>query len=343
MIVDAKNDLLAELAFRRDQKNPFRTHWLDQLEAGKIRLQVCPFATVNTDVLPEMGLRRGLEGVLAFQRAIRENQDRVFEVSCREDLERVGTDKRLGLMLAMESTEALGYDAEAIDAFWNLGLRMTSLTWNRRTPFADGVAEQSDGGLSNLGRQLIDRMNGMGMIIDLAHASPRTFSQVIERVDQAQIVVSHAACDSVYRSPRNVTDEQLKMLAQRDGVIGIMFGPSLIDPKKPTMERVVDHIDHAVQTIGIKNVGLGSSFREQLNRTVPMGTIPEMNILEAWSIDEHIRGLEGPAGYPALMEALERRQYRGPDLEALLSGNFMRLFKRALPSRDSSTTPKAQA
>src|SRR5262249_13158954 len=161
-----KNDFLAELTFRRDEATEVGSYWLDALSKGGVQLQVCPFATVNTDALPELGLRRGVENVAAFNRLIRENPDRAFAVRYTEDLDHVRPGSRIGLMLAMESTEALGYDHETISVFWELGLRMASLTWNRRTPFADGVTETSDGGLSGLGRRLVDLMNELGMIID---------------------------------------------------------------------------------------------------------------------------------------------------------------------------------
>src|SRR5262245_52257172 len=120
MIVDAKNDFLAELAYRREDATAVGSYWLDALQKGGVQLQVCPFATVNTDALPELGLRRGLEGVAAFNRLIKENPERAFAIRHAEDLENVKSGGRIGLMLAMESTEALGYDHELISVFWEL-------------------------------------------------------------------------------------------------------------------------------------------------------------------------------------------------------------------------------
>ena len=98
----------------------------------------------------------------------------------------------------MEGAEPLGYDPGLIELFWLLGVRMFALTWNRRNPFADGLGEANDGGLSDLGVELVDRLARLGMILDLAHASQRTFFGVLERAPDAPVIVSHACCRAVY-------------------------------------------------------------------------------------------------------------------------------------------------
>ena len=145
MIVDAHNDLLLELAFRAEEKRPFATHWLPKLRAGGVGVQVCPIF-VELEDLPELGLRRALAQVQAFHRAARECPDDVAVVRSAADLDSL--DGRIGLVLSLEGVEPLGYDPWVADVFWELGVRMVSLTWNRRNPFADGLGEISDGGLS---------------------------------------------------------------------------------------------------------------------------------------------------------------------------------------------------
>src|ERR1035437_8677367 len=140
-IVDAHNDLLMELNFRRAEPTPFAKYWMNNLISGGVTLQVCPIFTAELELMPERGLRQGLEQVMACKRAVRENVERVTLVKTRADLELVESSDRLGLMLAMEGPEPLGYDPEMADVFWELGVRMFSLTHNRRNAFADGAAE----------------------------------------------------------------------------------------------------------------------------------------------------------------------------------------------------------
>jgi len=172
LIADAHVDLLLELAYREHrlgEQGVFAHTWLPLLDAGGVCLQVCPIF-VELERQPEGTLREALGQATSFLRAIRENRERVVQILGAADLDAVEQGGRLGLMLSLEGVEPFGYELWPVDAFWELGLRMASLTWNRRNPYADGAAE--DGGLSRLGKALVDRLCERGVILDLAHASP---------------------------------------------------------------------------------------------------------------------------------------------------------------------------
>jgi len=335
MIVDAHNDFLVEVTHFRHEAHPFRDRWLDQLRRGGVGLQVCP-ASVEVTELPEWGLRRSLTEIAECHRAAADDADDVLIVRDAHDLETVLADGRIGLLLSMEGAEPLGYDPTLIDLFWLLGVRMLALTWNRRNPFADGLGEATDGGLSALGRELVDRAAGLGMIFDLAHASQKTFLQVLERAPDAPVLVSHACCRAVYDTPRNLSDDQLRALRDHDGVLAVMAIPLTVDQQAPSLERVVDHIDHAVNVMGIEHVGIGADFMAQI---VASGAEPAFQATslmpDGMSCGAAVPGLSGPADYPALVRVMEARGYTGDALEALLSGNLLRVIARALASRDT--------
>jgi membrane dipeptidase len=332
VIVDSHNDLLLELEYHRGEENAFARRWLPNLERGGVGLQVCPLFSADLENLPELALRRNLQQIHAFRTALRESGDRVVQVRSAADLDAVERGERIGLLLSMEGVESLGYDPTLIDVFWDLGVRMVSLTWNRRNPFADGAAEEPTGGLSRIGRELVDRMVGLGMILDLVHTSERTFWDVLERADGAAVVVSHAACRAVCETPRNLSDEQLRAVAGRGGVLGLMQLPIVIDPERWEIERVVDHVDHAVDVMGVEHVGLGGDFIRQVLHTVPFHAPPDTLLPGGMPMDASIEGLAGPEDYPNLVEALRRRGYEGERLAAVLGGNFLRLFREALPA-----------
>ncbi len=327
MIVDAHNDLLLELVRRSEEERPFERYWLGALEAGGVGLQVCPTFVGEEHLLQATPC--ALLQAAAFHRALWECPDRVVQVRARADLDRL--DGRVGLMLSMEGVEPLGYDPGLIDVFWALGVRMVSLTWNRRNAFADGLAEPEGGGLSRLGERLVDRLAELGAILDLAHASERTFEGVLERAGEATVVVSHAGCRAVCETPRNLADGQLHALAERGGVLGIMALPLTVDPEAPTLERLVDHVDHAVSVMGIEHVGLGADFIHQVARAEGAQDTRNTLMPPGMKLDAVVEGLEGPADYPSLVEALRRRGYDGARLDAILGGNFLRLFRAALP------------
>jgi membrane dipeptidase len=331
LIADAHNDLLLELAFRRGEPNPFARHWLPKLEAGGVALQVCPLYPALEQV-PEAALRTTLEQAAAFHRAVAENAERVALVRTRRDLAAVEHGERLGLVLSMEGVEPLGASADLMDVYWELGVRMVGLTWNRRNTFADGLAEERAGGLSQRGRALVERLVTLGVAIDLAHASEPTFWDVLARSGDAPVLVSHAACRAVLDTPRNLSDEQMRAIAARDGVLGVMALPLVVDPAQPTIDRLVDHVEHAVEVMGIDHVALGGDFIRQI---VEAGIVepspPDTLLPTGTTLREELDGLAGPEEYGNLVRALRDRGAGGDDLEAILWRNLVRVIRSALP------------
>jgi membrane dipeptidase len=323
MLADAHSDLLMELVFFRAEERPFASRWLPKLEAGGVQIQVCALFSDDLD-LPELALRKALLGVGEFDRAVAENPG-VVAVRTAADLETALAPGRRGLVLSIEGMEPLGYDPGLIDVFCSLGVRMASLTWNRRNPFADGVAEAPEGGLSRIGRALVDRMAELPIAFDLAHANEGTFFEVLERTGDRPVLVSHALCRALQGIPRNLSDEQLRMLAERDGVVGLMALPFVVHESEWTVPRLIDHVDHLVQTVGARHVCLGGDFARQLERSGAFGAAAVMAATE-------IEGLAGPEDYPRLLEALSDRGYGDDDLRAIACGNLLRVLRATLPT-----------
>lgn len=333
-IVDAHTDLLMEVEYLSSEPNPFASSWLQPLRQGGVRLQVCPvFPSLH--LLPEGALRACLQQAVACHQAVRDNPDHTMLIRTRDDLDALEASDRIGLMLSMEGVEPLGSSPELADVFWQLGVRMVSLTWNSRNAFADGLAER--GGVTALGRDLVARLGSLGVIFDLVHASEATFQDVLELSGDAPVVVSHACCRAVCDRPRNLSDDQLRALADRGGILGMMALPSVVDAydaENWTLDRLVDHVDHAVDVMGIEHVGLGGDFVHQISLCPGIRVPTSAQALHPGGLaaDSYLEELPGPEAYPRLVEVLERRGYEGERLDAILGGNFMRLFRAALPS-----------
>ncbi|HUQ23129.1 MAG TPA: membrane dipeptidase [Gaiellaceae bacterium] len=330
MLADAHTDLLLELAHREHrlgETNVFGRTWLPLLEAGDIGMQVCP-VFVELEFQPEGSLREALRQATAFHRAVRENPERLAVVRARSDLDAVERSERIGLMLALEGVEPLGYEVATADLFWELGLRMAGLTWNRRNPFADGAADS--GGLSGLGRTLLGRFAELGVILDLAHASEQLFTECADSYG-GPLCVTHAGCRAINDTPRNVSDEQLRRLAERGGVFGLMLHPIAIDPARPTIDRVVDHLDHAASVIGPERVCLGADWIKRLHELMPGPAPPDGLMPPGLEVGSMIDGLTGPEDLSALIDALQARGWEGERLEGLLSRNLLRFLRESLP------------
>jgi membrane dipeptidase len=326
-IADAHSDLLMELVHaehRLGERNPLRSRWLAPLERGGVALQVCAIY-VGGELLPEGGLREALRQATAFAHAVRDNDDRVVAIHAAGDLESIG-DGRTGLLLALEGADCLGAEPWAIEPLARLGVRMVSLTWSRRNAFADGTG--GDAGLTALGRELVDRIVGLGLMLDLAHAAERTFWEALERASGAPVLVSHAACRALHDHERNLSDAQLRALAQAGGVLCVMPHPFTIGPEQATLDRAIDHIVHAVSVMGIEHVALGGDFLRQIARATHL-TAPA-HATGTLAPDSALEGLAGPEEYPRLIDALRARGYDEAGIAAVARENLLRLVRDAL-------------
>jgi membrane dipeptidase len=173
-----------------------------------------------------------------------------------------------------------------------------------------------------------------GVVIDLAHASERTFNEVLEHAPAATVIVSHACCRAVHDVPRNLSDEQLAALAERDGFLGMM-ALALTVGGDASLERLIDHLDHAVDVMGAERVGLGTDVIDQVteaelaygNELLPMVVAAR----EAGGGRLGLHDFTGPEHFAGMVAALRARGYDGERLERILSGNLRRILDRALP------------
>jgi len=328
-IADAHDDFVLELVHRRHEPTPFASYWLPEFRAGRVGLQIAAIYS-GLEHLPESGLRRALEQVLALRRVFQENPDDVILVRSKSELARCDT-SRIGIVLSMEGAEPFGYDPEMCELFWALGVRLFALSWNRRNAFADGLAEPETGGLSRLGEQLVDRLRELGAIFDVTHASRRTFQDVLDRVGERPVFASHVGCRALIDTPRNLDDGQIRALAARGGIVGIMAHPVAIDPARPTLDRLVDHVLHAVDVAGPDHVCIGADFIRQVCLS---GAIPPLTgalLPHGVALEDPIVDYEGPADYPRLVERLVARGVDADTLERILWSNLFRLLDNGLP------------
>jgi membrane dipeptidase len=318
-VADGHSDLLQELVFAEQQgeDNPLRARWLEQLRAGGVVLQVCAvYEAPQVDA--GTAFRQVLRQVASFHTAVESNPE-VSAVNSRRDVGDIESEG-LGLLLAIEGVSSFGQDLWPVDLLARLGVRVIAPTWNEQNAFAHGC--DHDGGLTGLGRRLIDRVPSLGMVIDLAHASPQTMTDVLERAPEGAVFVSHASCRAVHDHRRNLDDAQLTAIAEHGGVVCLMPHPLVVDPGRPTMDRFVDHVDHAVSVVGADRVGLGGDFLKQIAQATEMGRHSQDGV----DIEATVEGLEGPRDYPRLLEALRAHGYSKADVDGIAGANLLRFL-----------------
>ncbi|HEY8418722.1 MAG TPA: dipeptidase [Limnochordales bacterium] len=284
---------------------------LARLVAGGVDLQV--FALWVDPRQRRSGFTvRCLEMLEAVRRAVAAHPDRLQLIETRRDLDEVHRSGKIGVLLSIEGGEALEGSLSALRAFQCLGVRALGLTWNLRNDLGDGVGQaDSRGGLTAFGRQVVQEMNRLGMIVDVSHLSEPGFWDVLE-VSRHPVIASHSNARAICDHPRNLTDAQIRALAARGGVMGMNFCPEFVRSDGPaTLEDVVRHIDHIVALVGPDHVGLGSDFD---------------------GIDGTPVGLEDVSRLPAVTEALLARGYDEDSVRKILGGNFLRVFQQVLPN-----------
>ncbi len=328
-MADCHDDLLMGVVHQRERghDDPFGDYWLPQLRAGGVVLQVLPIYT-EEQFIGEGALRRALRYVEAAWSMAERHRDDVALVTTASQMRAAIDSGRIAMLLAFEGMEPVGHDIDVIDSFWRLGVRMASLTWNRRTVFADGLGESATGaGLSSLGVAAIERMEQLGMIVDVSHLSDAGFEH-IARISTRPFIASHSSCRAVHGHPRNLTDAMLHTIAGSGGFVGMNAFGGFVGDDDPGVDTFVDHVAHAVEVIGADRVGLGLDFVadifEQLDPIVS-GALLERDQLGT------IKGIERPADLASLGPRLLERL--GADAAARVSsGTLIEGLGRLLPA-----------
>ncbi len=328
-VVDTHNDLLMLVAKRpaMQQAAYFRDRWLPQLRAGGVDVQVLP-VFIDDDFRPEGALRQTLRMIESGYRIAAGNTAEVALCCTGADVDAALAAGQLALVLALEGCEAVGTDVQLLSTLARLGVRMASFTHFGRTALADGSAEDGTGGrLSGAGLEALALLEELGVLVDVSHLSAAGTDHVLSLATRP-VVASHSSAFSLCRHHRNLTDERLAGIAATGGVVGVNFFYAFIDPDDPTLERLVDHIEHVASVAGIDHVGLGPDFVKEVYEqlTPPAGDVES----DGMDGTRTIAGLEGPAGLPLVTAELLRRGWPGDDVRKVLGDNWLRVFRAEL-------------
>jgi membrane dipeptidase len=338
-MADCHNDLLLGVLHQRERgvQDPFGDFWLPQLRAGGVVLQVLPVYTEEQHI-GEGALRRSL---LVIEEARRLAEVHAADVAICEtgpEIAAAVDAGRIALVLALEGAEPVGSSLAVLDTFFRLGVRMASLTWNRRTMLADGIGEQDTGGrLTGLGVEAVAEMERLGVVLDVSHLSMRGFWHVDE-VARRPFVASHSSCRALRDHPRNLTDDQIGAIAASGGFVGLnAFGPFLHGT--PEVRHYVDHVAHAVDLVGADHVALGPDFIEDVTTTVDpifRGLLVDSSEIPV------LDGLRRPADLCGLGPLLTARLGEQA-ARAVAAGTLTDFLGRALPQALPSGEPPADS
>ncbi len=255
-------------------------------------------------------LRRALRNIEFARRVVAANPHQAEMAQGPEEMMRIIGDGRIAVMLGVEGLHAAGSSLEGLKEIYGAGARYAGLAHFTDNHFAStNFRRDRPAPLTELGRKAVRWMNSAGMVIDLAHTHPDCLREVCE-ITRAPVIVSHTGISAVRKASRNVTDDDIRRVANTGGVIGIIYATNWIS-RNPFcgLGEVVDHFDHVRDLVGVEHLALGSDWDGFIMVPGPMGDA---------------------SGLPRLFQLMRRRGYSEEDLDRIRGLNFLRVFQEVI-------------
>lgn len=262
------------------------------------------------DLLDEIGLMLSDVG----------RNDEVVKVSNSDEIEAAKQQGKVGILPTVEHL-AIGNELQHVDVLYNAGIRLAGMTYRRKSYIGDGHLERNDGGLSLFGIEVIQRMNELGMVVDLSHASFRTAMDAIE-FSEAPVAFSHDGSYTLglkqgggeYAAGRLRRDEELLACAKKGGIIGVTVQPSVISSwgSELSLDLLLDHYDYMVKLLGIDHVAIGTDSSIDVRTS------------------GFVRGVDSPAEGKNIIRGLITRGYSDADILKITGGNALTFFRRVM-------------
>ncbi len=282
-----------------------------------------------------MGGFNSYETVLKFFASwngfIADHDELMMRIDSPGDLDRVKRSGKLGILLGLQNSDQFR-NPNDVDFFYALGQRVSQLTYNSRNFIGNGSTERQDEGISDFGAAIIERMNKVGMAVDVSHCGDRTTLDAFE-ISKKPVLITHSNCRVLAGGhPRDKSDEAIKKVGLNGSVMGITAVRMFVKADEPTtIEDVLNHFDHVKKLIGPEHLGVGSDIDLYGYDKMP----PELNkqlrasYKGSYGFREKIdvEGLDHPKRMFDLTEGLIRRKYSDAEIRGILGGNFARVLK----------------
>ncbi len=328
-VIDMHWDLLMDLYEKRKRKNVLRDDFEAQLDAGGIGV-VGAAIYVDEQYLPEQALRVGLDQIARLYIEC-ESNPRFAICKTYADIVNARKQNQFAVLITMEGIEPLGSDLNLLRVFYELGLRSVGLTHARRTMAADGGLfapnASSRGGLTGFGRELVQEMERLHMMLDLAHLNPAGVDDVLAITTRTPFF-SHVNPRKFYDLDRNASDDHIRAVGARGGVIGVNGALVGSTKQQCSLDGFVDNIEYIVELAGIDSVGIGFDFFKFIwDAWAPA----QQQALIVYLHDpQFVADLQDHSHARNVTRQLIARGWKDEDIAKVLYGNWMRLFEQLL-------------
>lgn len=289
---------------------------------------------------PDEAYRKSVASIARWEAEVDRYPAILLRVRSVSDIHAAKARGRTGLMYGFQDGVCFETDLDRLATFHRLGIRVIQPTYNRRNRLGDGCLEPSDAGLSNAGHEAVERMNALGILVDLSHCGRVTAADAIRR-SARPVAFTHTGCAALADHPRNRTDDELRAVANKGGVSGIYVMPYLAGGRQPTAADVVRHIEHAVNVAGEEHVSIGTdgtlstialtrdfvrSFTANVARRRAAGIAAPQESAAGYLF---ANDLNTPRRFEQLADRLSVRGHSDDRIERILGANLLRVFGAA--------------
>lgn len=273
-----------------------------------------------------------MKAIADWKTMLSANADLLLQVYDADDIGQAKRENKTGIILGWQNATGFGDYLPLIPVYRELGLRVVQLTYNTATTIGSGCYESHDGGLTDFGREVVAELNRVGILIDLSHVGRKTADDAI-RASTRPVVYSHCLPAGLKQHPRNKTDDELRFIVSRGGLVGVtMFPPFLAKGVDATVEDYVDAIDYVTNLVGEDSVAVGTDFTQGYDAEFFRYITEDKGYARRLTRFGEIRmaaGFSRIEEFPNLTSALERRRWPETRIRKLLGGNWLRLFRDA--------------
>ncbi len=326
-IADAHFDLAPDLWYRhlRGERNILASHYLPNLRKGGVSLVVSSLF-LNSIYLPEMALRGTLDQISVTLEEIETEKDSVVLCTSGTEAEEVHRKGKIGLLLSFEGAEPLGNDPYLLRIFHALGVRGIGLVWSRRNYVGDGCFfspkdSGTPGGITDFGVGVLAEAERLGMFIDVSHLNDQGFRDVL-KLTKKPFMASHSNCRSLTPSMRNLTDEQIRALGEKGGIIGLNVCSAFVGEdhrkRRLALEDLALHLDHVISIAGSDCPCFGFDICDQLPDLGFSDDLPSYDVLK------------NHGEIPAFLEVLRKKGYSEELIAKIAGKNYLRFLKETL-------------
>lgn len=287
------------------------------------------------------GFRSAIQGIAKVYNLADDLSYNLHIAKDYDDLMESNKKNKISIIFAFQDPAPIENSIDLLRIFYELGIRVIQLTYNKANYLGTGATESIDRGLTDFGKEAIIEMNRLGIIVDLSHCSYQTAIDAM-KLSKQPVIYSHANVKAITDNPRNKTDEELKILKQLDGVIGLSpWGPlcwKKENKQQPTLDDYLDHIDYVANFIGIDYVGFASD--NTIDYSADEKGTTEQSLLYPSVVGEynkyvgidpkvrHARDSKGIHEIHNIINGLSKRGYKEEDIAKFLGNNFLRVIKK---------------